>query len=244
MIFLHRVLFFLFFPALTVVVSSLCWFLAGVGENSFLAHRLECLWARLALILAGVRVRADLSGLDPGVPYVFMANHLSNFDILVLFAALKRWNVRFVAKESLFKIPLFGPAMLRTGHIPILRENSRKAMKSIDDAVEAARRGISVLIFPEGTRSSDCERLGDFRIGGMIMALKCKIPVVPLIVTGTWSVLPRGSLSPRPGTVRVDALAPIDASDRFTLKQREQFKTWLKEHMEQAYMERKSCPAT
>jgi len=244
MIFLHRTLFLLFFPALTVVVSSLCWLLAGVGENSRLSHRLECLWAKLCLALAGVRVQADLSGLDPDVPYVFMANHQSNFDILVLFAVLHRWNVRFVAKESLFRIPLFGPAMLRTGHIPILRENSRKAMKSLDDAALAAKRGISVLIFPEGTRSRDCERLGEFRIGGMIMALKCKVPVAPLIITGTWNVLPRGSVAPRPGTVRVKALAPVDPSERFTLKQREQFKTWLKEHMEQAYKERKSCPAT
>jgi len=239
----HRALFLLIFPVLTAVVSSLCWLTAGIGENAPLAHRIECLWARITLALAGVRVRADLSRLDTSVPYVFMPNHLSHFDILVLFAVLKDWNVRFVAKESLFKIPLFGPAMLKTGHIPILRENSRKAMRAIDDAAEAAKRGISMLIFPEGTRSPDPAHLGEFKIGGMIMALKCARPVAPIIITGSHAVLPKHSLLPRPCEVRVEALEPFDPSERFTLKQREQFRTWLKEHMEQAYQERKQWQA-
>ncbi len=238
MVVLHRIAFLAVFPLLTLVVSCLCWLTAGIGENARLAHWLECQWARLALVLAGVRVHADLSALAPGQAYVFMANHQSQFDILVLFAVLRAWNVRFVAKESLFKIPVFGPAMLRTGHIPILRENSRKAMKSIDDAVDAASRGICVLIFPEGTRSTDVDHLGEFKIGGMIMALKCKLPVAPIIVHGSAGVLPRGSWVPRPGTVRIRALQPFDPALRFSLKQRDDFRQWLREHMEQAYQER------
>jgi len=243
MAFVHRALFVLFFPVLTVFVSSMCWLTAGIGKNARFAHAMECLWARCALFLAGVRVTAELAGLDPNAPYVFMANHQSNFDILVLFALLKKWNMRFVAKESLFKIPVFGPAMLRTGHIPILRENSRKAMKSLEDAAKAAHRGISVLIFPEGTRSDTCEHLGDFKIGGMIMALKCGLPVAPLIITGTRQILPRGATIPRPGRVMVRALKPFAPTERFTLREREKFKEWLKAHMEHAYQESKSCPA-
>jgi len=241
---LHQTLFVLFFPVLTVMVSSLCWLTAGIGKNARFAHKVECLWARLALFFAGVRVEAELDGLNPGMPYVFMANHQSNFDILVLFSILKHWNMRFVAKESLFKIPLFGPAMRRTGHIPILRENSRKALKSLDKAADAASSGVSVLIFPEGTRADTCERLGDFKIGGMIMALKCGLPVAPLIVTGTRQILPRGAKIPRPGQVKVRALKPFDPSERFTMRDREKFKDWLKEHMEHAYQESGQCPAT
>lgn len=238
---LHKALFLLFFPLLTAITSCLCWLLAPVGKNSSLAHSLECLWARLGLALAGVRVQADLSRLVAGKAYVFMANHQSQFDILVLFAVLSRYNLRFVAKEELFKIPLFGPAMLRLGHIPILRENSRKAMKSIDDAVDAASRGICVLLFPEGTRSNTCEQLGDFKIGGMIMALKCALPVAPIIITGTWPVLPKGSWLPNRGNVRVEALEPFEPSQRFTIKQREEFRVWFKQHMDAAYKERASC---
>lgn len=240
---LRQAAYLILFPVLTFVVSSLCWLTAGLGRNGIVAHRLQCLWARWSLVLAGVRMRVDLSALDPARPYVFMANHQSNYDILVVLAALgSRWNVRFVAKDSLFQIPVFGPAMLRMGHIPILRENSRKAMRSIDDAVAAAHRGICVLIFPEGTRSEDCHSLGEFKIGGMIMALKCGLPVAPIIIGGSGPILPKGKLAPKPGVVTVSALPPFDPAERFTLKQRETFRAWLKELMNQAYQERKICP--
>jgi len=238
----RKVLFLIAFPVLTAIVSCLCWLTAPLGKNARLAHAIECVWARLGLWLAGVRVEADLSRLDPSRPYVFMANHQSHFDILALFAVLRRWNLRFVAKEELFKIPLFGPAMRRTGHIAILRENSRKAMKSIDQAVDSAKRGLSILIFPEGTRSHTCDHLGDFKTGGMIMALKCGQPVAPMIITGTRAVLPRGRNLPSPGVVRIEALAPFDPAERFTLKQREQFKDWFKQTMDAAYQERRQCP--
>ena len=239
----RQAIYFAVFPVLTFAVSSLCWLTAGLGHNGVIAHRIQCLWAKWSLALAGVRLRVDVSNLDPAKPYVFMANHQSHFDILILLACLGPcWNLRFVAKESLFKIPVFGPAMLRTGHIPILRENSRKAMKSIDDAAAAARRGICVLIFPEGTRGTDCHSMGEFKIGGMIMALKCGLPVAPVIIGGSRMILPKHKLAPRPGTVTVTALAPFDPAERFTLKQRELFRVWLKEHMSQAYQERKICP--
>jgi len=241
----RKILFLTAFPVLTAIVSCLCWLTAPLGKNAGLAHAIQCAWARLALRLAGVRAEADLSRLDPAQPYVFMANHQSHFDILVLFAVLGgAWNLRFVAKEELFRIPLFGPAMRRTGHIAILRENSRKAMRSIDEAVDAARRGLSILIFPEGTRSRTSDHLGDFKIGGMIMALKCGRPVAPVIITGTRAVLPRGQNLPNPGVVRIEALAPFDPAERFTLKQREQFKDWLKQTMDAAYEERRQCHGT
>jgi 1-acyl-sn-glycerol-3-phosphate acyltransferase len=238
MTFLHKALFLLLFVPLTAVTSALCLLTAGIGKNAIVAHWIAQMGSSLALLLSGVRVRADLSRLDPGATYVFMANHLSQFDILVLFAALKHWNARFVAKESLSKIPLFGHALQRMGHIPIHRENSRKAMKSLDAAVEACRRGVSVVIFPEGTRAPGGEKLGDFKIGGMIMALKCGVPVAPVIITGTDAILPRGAWLPTPGDVRLYALDPFDPSCRFTIKQRNEFRTWLKDLMDAAYQER------
>jgi 1-acyl-sn-glycerol-3-phosphate acyltransferase len=239
----RRIAFLVLFPVLTVVISSLCWLTAGFGKNARLAHGLECLWARAALALAGVRVEADLSGLDPGQAYVFMANHQSQFDILVIFWVLRAWNLRFVAKQNLFDIPLFGPAMRRVGHIAIARENSRKAMRAIDEAAAAAERGLSVLIFPEGTRAEDASRLGEFKIGGMIMALKCARPVAPIILTGGAAILPKGRWLPRSGLVTVRAMAPFDPKERFTIKQREAFKTWLHEHMDSRYRELNTCQA-
>jgi 1-acyl-sn-glycerol-3-phosphate acyltransferase len=221
----------------TLLSSSLCWLLAGVGRNSIVAHRLEVIWARVALWLAGVKVRADLSALDPEKNYAFLANHQSHFDILILFVALGRYNIRFVAKQELFRIPVFGQALRRVGHIAINRENRRAAMHSIDEAASAARRGIGVLIFPEGTRSLDPSSLAEFKSGGMIMALKSGLPVAPVIVSGSYAVLPKGSLAPHKARVAVTALQPFDPSARYTLKERDAFRRDLFETMQRAYLE-------
>ncbi|MBF0482573.1 MAG: 1-acyl-sn-glycerol-3-phosphate acyltransferase [Desulfovibrionaceae bacterium] len=233
----RRFLFGLFFIPWTVLASSICWLLAGVGENSIVSHRLEVFWARAALWLAGVKVKADISALDPDANYAFLANHQSHFDILILFVALARYNIRFVAKRELFRIPVFGAALRRVGHISINRENRRAAMQSIDDAVAAARRGIGVLIFPEGTRSLDPSSLAEFKSGGMIMALKSGLPVAPIIVSGSYAVLPKGSLTPHKAQVTVTALQPFDPLARYTLKDRDAFRRDLFETMQRAYLE-------
>lgn len=238
----RQIAFFVAFPVFTLVFSTACWLLAGIGKDSSFSYWLESLWARGSLWMLGVEVRADLSALTPGKTYVFMANHQSQYDILVMFSALRDYPMRFVAKESLFKIPVFGWAMLRTGHIPVLRENSRKAMRSMDQAADAAKRGLCMLIFPEGTRNPDVATVADFKIGGMVMALKCQRPVAPLIITGSGELLPKGEIIPKPGVVRVKALAPFEASERFTIKRREELRTWLHERMNTAYQDLRKCP--
>ncbi|MBI4804886.1 MAG: 1-acyl-sn-glycerol-3-phosphate acyltransferase [Desulfovibrio sp.] len=240
MVYIHKALFFLFVLPLMGVVSFLCLLTAWIGENSIVAHTIARHGSSFLLYLSGVRVHADLSRLDPRATYAFMANHSSQFDIVVLFATLNRWNVRFVAKESLARVFLFGHALKRMGHIPIARENSRKAMKAIDQAADACGRGMSVVIFPEGTRSSAGDKLGDFRIGGMIMALKCNVPVAPVILTGTERIMPRGAFLPTPGEVRVEALEPFDPSEKFTMREREEFRAWFWNLMDSAYQERKN----
>lgn len=221
----------------TLFFSTLCWLLARVGPQGRLAHRCECLWARIMLWCAGVRVEADLSALDPQGVYVFMANHQSVLDIPILFAALSRYNFRFLAKESLFSIPVFGPAMRRVGHVAIDRQNRRKAMESIQEAVDLVSRGIGLLVFPEGTRSLDWSRLGTFKTGGMIVALKCQAQVVPVVVVGAGELLSKRCRRIRQGTVTVRALPPFDPHASYTLKEREAFKNDLWARMDGAYQE-------
>ena len=231
----------LFFTAcvvpLTLVFSSLCWLFARVGGRGTLSHRLECLWAKSLVWCAGVRVTADLSALTPGETYVFMANHQSHMDIPILFATLSGYNFRFLAKESLFTIPIFGPAMRRMGHVAIDRQNRRKAMESIQEAVDLVSRGIGLLVFPEGTRSLDYAHLGDFKTGGMIVALKCQAKVAPVIVTGSGALLSKHGRRVRPGVVTVRALPPFDPHALYTLKEREAFKNDLWARMDGAYQE-------
>ena len=223
------------FP-LTLLFSSLCWLAVGLGKNNAVSHRLECLWARLVMLCAGVRVEADLGALTPGATYVFLANHQSHLDIPALFSVLSGYNFRFLAKDSLFRIPVFGPAMARVGHVAIERENRRKAMQSIERAASLVAGGVGLLIFPEGTRSTDHSTLGDFKTGGMIVALKSRCPVVPIIVTGSGRVLPKGARRITPGVIRVTALPPVDTS-AYTIKDRDAFKTHMETIMKNAYLE-------
>ncbi len=222
---------------LTLFFSSLCWLFARVGRDGRLSHRLECLWAKCLLWCAGVRVEADLSALDPKGVYLFMANHQSHMDIPILFATLSGYNFRFLAKESLFAIPVFGPAMRRVGHVAIDRQNRRKAMESIQEAVDLVSRGVGLLIFPEGTRSMDYSRVQEFKTGGMIVALKCRALVAPIIITGSGHLLPKHARRVKPGVVRLRALPPFDPAASYTLKEREAFKNDLWALMDRAYQE-------
>jgi len=230
---LRNLFFYLLFLPATLVFSTLA-ALAPTGALSRAAGRT---WGRLALAFTGARLVCDLSGLDPNAPYIFMANHQSNLDIPTLYAVLGRRPFGFVAKESLFRIPIFGKAMLRAGHIPIDRDNRRKAMQAIEYAASQAARGFSIVIFPEGTRGTDLSTLQDFKIGGMIMALKTGLPVVPLLITGTGTMLPKHALRLRPvREVRVHALTPIVTQGRYTVKDRENFKNDLYTLMNQEYL--------
>lgn len=194
-------------------------------------------WGAVAVKLAGVRIEADLGDVDPKGHYVFIGNHQSNLDIPVLFELLKGNRIRFVAKKSLFEIPIYGRALAHAGHICIDRENRRLAMKSLNEAVEKTKEGFSPVIFPEGTRNTALDELMEFKVGGMIIALKAGLPVVPIVMTNTGRVMPKGKLTidNRP-VVRVKALPVIDPS-RYTLKEREKLKDDLYKMMNTAYKE-------
>jgi len=220
----------------TLFFSGLCWLSARLGRPR-LAHRLECLWAGCLVWCAGVHIEADLSALEPGGTYLFMANHQSHMDIPILFAALSGYDFRFLAKESLFAIPVFGPAMRRMGHVAIDRQNRRKAMESIQEAVDLVSRGTGLLIFPEGTRSMDFSRLQEFKTGGMIVALKCRARVAPVIITGSGRLLAKHGRRLSPGRVSVRVLPPFDPAASYTLKDREAFKNDLWALMDRAYQE-------
>jgi len=195
-------------------------------------------WARSLVWASRVRFEVDLSALDPEQNYVFMANHQSQLDIPVLNAVLAPRKVGFVAKQSLLRIPLFGGAIAAAGHIPIDRSNRRRAMKSIESAVLSAKSGTAVVIFPEGTRAVDLDGLQEFKIGGMIIALKTGLPVAPLVITGTGEALAKHRVWLSPATVRVRALPPVDTSG-YTLKDRERFMEDLRETMGTAYREQR-----
>jgi 1-acyl-sn-glycerol-3-phosphate acyltransferase len=157
---------------------------------------------------AGVEIVVERRGsLDPAQPYVFMANHASSLDIWAAFVAIPR-RVRMIAKKQLGRIPLFGWVMRAGRFIFIDRSNAVAARRSIDEAGERIRKGDSVLIFPEGTRTRD-GALGLFKKGGFHLAVKAGVPIVPVALQGTRALMPRGSYLLRAGTVRAIIGQPI-----------------------------------
>lgn len=166
-------------------------------------------WAKSNLFVCGVKV--DVRGreqLDPRQAYVFMANHQSMFDILVLMASLEAFQLRWVAKHELRKIPLFGLCMARTHQVLVDRQSRTQAVATIRKVKALLQAGISVLFFPEGTRSQDgC--LLPFKPGGFAVAVETGSPVVPVTVNGGRDILPSGSWKIRSGRMSVVFSPPI-----------------------------------
>lgn len=165
-------------------------------------------WAQLVLRLAGARVRATgTEHIDPNGHYVFVSNHQSHLDIPSITASCPA-RLRYVAKKSLFGIPVFGQALTALGHIPVERGNRDQARTSLERAVEPLRTRVSVVFFAEGTRSETGE-LGRFKKGALVMAETAGVPVVPMAVSGTRAILPKGRVRFSPGPVGVAFLPPL-----------------------------------
>lgn len=190
-----------FLFSLGVLISTL----VDTSGKAFAFHT-RC-WARICLFLAGTRV--TLSGAErlPSGPVVFMCNHQSGFDIPTLLATLPRQTC-WIVKKELFDIPVFGSAMSRGGYLPLDRRDPHKALKSMEKAVDVIRSGKSVVIFPEGTRSTDF-RLLPFKRGGFMLAFRAGVPVVPVTINGTGRVNPAGSRRLHPGRISVTLHAPV-----------------------------------
>ena len=186
-------------------VSALVCTLLESGGRIYAFH--ARLWARLALLLAGVRVTVSGNEHLPAGPVIFMSNHQSNFDILALLAAMPR-RIYWIAKKELFHIPVFGASMRRGGYIPLDRSDGRKALKSMDNAASIIREGKSVVMFPEGTRSLSRELL-PFKRGGFILARKAGVPVVPVTINGSGRINPAGQIRLSAGGISIVLHPPL-----------------------------------
>jgi len=166
-------------------------------------------FARVALLGCGasVRVRGE-EQLDARRRYVLVSNHSSHLDAMAILVALRRHGVRFVAKEELGRIPLFGAALRATGNVFVTRHDTRGDVARLRDASRTSGRGASVLFFPEGTRSETGE-LGRFKKGAAAFALRSRLALVPMGVHGTHDILPRGLEVRRGGEVGVCIGKPI-----------------------------------
>jgi len=188
------------------------------------------LWAWGLLAASGARVSESFEApLDRRRSYVFLANHQSMFDIPLVIATVPV-QLRFAAKRSLFRIPVFGWAIRAGGFIPVHRGDRARARETLVAAEQRLAGGTSVLMFPEGTRSRD-GRIATFRRGGFLLALKTGLSIVPVGIRGTREVQRRGSFSIRPGRVSVAYGAPIDPTE-FGIRGRAELEALVRSRLE------------
>lgn len=196
------------FVLITLLLASVAIVSFIVDRSGDAVLRLARFWSRAILVAAGVKITVRTQRpLDPKRPYVFMANHASASDIWSLFIAIP-FPVRMIAKKQLGKIPFFGWAMHAGRFIFIDRQNPIAARRSIEEAARRIKRGHSVLLFPEGTRSRD-GTLGPFKKGGFHLAIASGADIVPCGIRGSRHVMPRGSMLIYPGPIDVEVGEPI-----------------------------------
>jgi len=192
--------------ASSVIVAG---FLRRKDRLGSIFDRAPRVWARIVLAAAGTEVVVHGDQHRRGAQHVFVANHVSWFDVFALAAHL-RW-FKFVAKAELFRIPLFGSAMRTAGMISVDRKNQKAAHGSIQRAAASIQAGASVILFPEGTRGRTYA-LRPFKKGAFVLAIEAQAPVVPVAIHGTIALLAKGAWRVRSGRVDVHFLPPIETA--------------------------------
>jgi 1-acyl-sn-glycerol-3-phosphate acyltransferase len=196
-------------------------FASLIDNRGELQHKIARVWGRCLLSACRVTVHVrGCSNIEPSGTYIFMANHQSNFDIPVLQAHLSS-HFKWLAKAELYKIPFFGMILKRAGYISIDRSNRESAIESLKIATEKIRQGVSVLIFPEGSRSMD-GNIRPFKKGGFFLAIDSGVPIVPVILHGTWPIMSKKTgLRVKSGNVVVEIEKPVETTG-YTQENREE----------------------
>jgi len=164
---------------------------------------------RAGLWLIGARVKVDgLDRIQPEGTYIFMSNHVSNMDPPILMPLIPR-RTSFLAKQTVWKIPIVAQALDMASIVPVVRENREAAIQSIRRAGEVMQQGINMVVYPEGTRSRD-GRLQPFKKGPFHLAIETGTPVIPVTILGTYEMMPKNSMICKGGTATVVFHPPLD----------------------------------
>ena len=203
----------LMFWAIALPIAALISFPWAFATGDIrLLYRIGMLGARAGVSLTGVRVKlVGLERLNPAATYVFMSNHVSNIDPPLLLPRIPG-RTSVMAKHELFKVPILGRAMRMGSLVPVDRGNRDAGIAAVRTATEVVNRGIHMTIYVEGHRSYDGKML-PFKKGPFYLAEQCQVPVVPITISGTHYVMPKGRFAINPGLVTVIFHQPIPPAD-------------------------------
>jgi 1-acyl-sn-glycerol-3-phosphate acyltransferase len=206
--------------AITAFISFWCVIFSIFPNADNKIHKVANLWGKILLLICNTKVEViGKENILHSKPQIFVANHQSDFDILIALAYIPV-QFRWIAKKELFNIPIFGAAMRSAGYIEIDRQNREKALQSLDEAALRIREGKSVMTFPEGTRSRNGE-IKPFKQGTFHLAIKSGVSIVPVSIIGSGQIMPKRSLKISSGKVKLVIDKPIDVKN-YTLENRQE----------------------
>lgn len=195
----------------TVVMGTISLLLWPFDRTGELQHGCARLWCRMVAITILARIHVHgVENVEPGRPYVYMANHSSLIDTPALFAYLPH-QFKIMAKRGLFYVPFMGWHLWTSGNFPVDRGDPRKTARSLRRVIDGVKGGKSLAGFPEGTRTPD-GHLQEFKPGMFKIAVRAGVPIVPVAIRGTFDLLPKTTLAPRPGRVDVFICPPIETA--------------------------------
>ena len=186
-----------------------------LSRTGNLAFSISKIWAYTMIAASFVRTEIkNKNKILKGTPYIIISNHQSHYDIITLVTTLGI-QFRWIIKKEILKLPIFGYGLYASRNIFIDRSNTTSAIESINRGFERLPKGVSVMVFAEGTRSPDGQ-IHEFKKGGFVTAVRRKIPILPVTVNGSRRVLPKGSLALKPGKIQVVIGDPMDTSSYTT----------------------------
>ena len=214
MLILYYIYFFLIACPLlliaTILTSLVTIIGCSIGNGSFWGYYPAHLWSKLFALLSLVRVKVNgRENIDEKTSYVFVANHQGAYDIFAIYGYLGH-KFLWMMKRSLKKIFLVGYACDRAGHIFVDKSSPAAVKATIDNASERLRHGVSLVVFPEGSRTPDGQ-LKPFKKGAYQLALQFNLPLVPITIAGSYNVMPKSAKLPRPGKIVLTIHRPIEA---------------------------------
>ena len=201
------VVFLAFYILLMGPIFILHCLLTGSPELMF---KMAVRGARIAMFICGIKVVTRGQEHIPSGACIFVANHTSNVDPPAVVFSIPR-RVAMLGKKEVFSVPILGTVLKLGGFVPVDRDNREAAIASVDQGLEELRRGLSYLIFPEGTRSAD-GRMRPFKKGSFVMAIRGQVPIVPVSVIGAHLVMPKGEIAAHPGSVTVLIHPPVSVA--------------------------------
>jgi 1-acyl-sn-glycerol-3-phosphate acyltransferase len=192
----------------TLVLGILSLLSSLFDRKGRVQHAFARLWARMILKTGATPVRVvGLEHIDPAQPVVYAANHLSALDIPVLLATIPG-QFRIMAKKELFRYPVLGWHLKRSGQIPIVLGDAHASVGTLKRAGRTLRKGLPLMVFPEGGRSPDGQ-LQPLMGGAFFAAIAEQVPVIPVAIVGTYESLPMNSFHALPGPVDIVIGQPI-----------------------------------